>query len=121
MARKPKIRLKRIYETPSPEDGLRVLVDRLWPRGVGKNDAKLDLWAKQLAPSHDLRKWFGHDPEKFNEFARRYKKELAERQEDAQSLLEQAGGGTLTLLFAAKDEQHNQAVVLKGWLEGNVK
>ncbi len=111
------IRIKRIYEAPSSGDGFRVLVDRLWPRGVSKEEARLDEWLKEIAPSSELRRWFDHDPEKFDEFRKRYEAELAEK-EEAVELLESAAeeDGTLTLLYAAKDETHNHAVVLRDFL-----
>lgn len=110
------IKLKRIYETPSDDDGFRVLVDRLWPRGIKKESAHIDLWLKNVAPSNELRKWFGHDPQKWLEFKQRYTKELPA---DAFAQLRQLASEkpTLTLLFAAKDEDHNNAVVLKSLLE----
>lgn len=111
------IRIKRIYEAPSQSDGRRVLVDRLWPRGVSKEEARLDEWLKEVAPSSELRRWFDHDPEKFEEFRKRYETELAEK-EEAVELLESAAeeDGTLTLLYAAKDGTHNHAVVLRDFL-----
>jgi uncharacterized protein YeaO (DUF488 family) len=111
------IKLKRVYEDPSPKDGLRVLVERLWPRGLTKERAAVDLWLKDVAPSPELRKWFGHDPSRWGQFQARYRKELAERQ-DAVELLSQKGKeGTLTLVYAARDEEHNGALVLKRILE----
>ncbi|MDR8390705.1 DUF488 domain-containing protein [Aliifodinibius sp. S!AR15-10] len=111
------IQLKRIYDDPSEDDGYRVLVDRLWPRGVSKEAARLNEWCKDIAPSTELRKWFDHDPEKFEEFAKRYKTELTGREEVVESLLDIAQQQRLTLLFAAKDEVHNHAVVLKEFLD----
>jgi len=103
-------RIKRVYEPPAKSDGMRVLVDKLWPRGVKKTDAKLDLWMKEVAPSTELRKWFGHEAEKFAEFKRRYKKELSK---DALAELRKLGKGrTVTLLYGAKDPEMNQAAVL---------
>jgi len=110
------IQLKRIYEDPSEDDGYRVLVDRLWPRGVSKDAARLDEWCKDIAPSSELRKWFDHDPEKFKDFAKRYKTELAGRKEVVASLLDITQHQRLTLLYAAKDEEHNHAIVLKEFL-----
>ncbi len=112
MSNPPEIKLKRIYEEPSPEDGLRVLVDRLWPRGVRRDRAAVDLWPRDLAPSPELREWFGHDPERFAEFRHRYLAELDARTEALAELAERSAGGPLTLLFAARDRQHNHAVVL---------
>lgn len=109
--------IKRIYETPSDEDGYRVLVDRLWPRGVSKEQAQLDEWLKEIAPSTELRKWFDHDANKFDEFAERYKGELADREEAVNHLLEIAAKQQVTLLYAAKDENHNHALVLKNFLK----
>ncbi|WP_136525640.1 DUF488 domain-containing protein [Geomonas ferrireducens] len=111
------IALKRVYEEPDPGDGLRILVDRLWPRGVKKEAAHLDRWEKDLAPSDDLRRWFAHDPEKWPEFRRRFREELADKGTLLHELARQAGKGRVTLLYAAKDEEHNNAVVLKELLE----
>lgn len=111
------IQIKRIYEEPSDEDGYRVLVDRLWPRGVSKEQAQLDEWLKEIAPSTELRKWFDHDTNKFDEFAERYKGELADRKEGVHHLLETAAEQHVTLLYAAKDENHNHALVLKNFLK----
>ena len=109
------VRIKRAYEEPARSDGQRVLVDRLWPRGVKKDALRLDRWAKELAPSPALRQWFGHDPERFREFARRYHAEL--RHEPAGSLLaeltQRAARGTVTLVYGARDQEHNGAVVLR--------
>jgi uncharacterized protein YeaO (DUF488 family) len=106
------IRLKRAYEPASAEDGSRVLVDRLWPRGVSKQEAKLDEWDKELAPSGELREWFGHEPGRFAEFRRRYIDELRANAPRLQELRRRARTGTLTLVYAAHDSQHNDAVVL---------
>lgn len=111
------ITIKRIYEEPSEDDGYRVLVDRLWPRGVSKEDAKLDEWMKEVAPSTELRKWYDHDTDKFEAFRQRYHAELNEREEVLNRLLKIAGQQKVTLLYAARDEQHNQAVVLRAYLE----
>lgn len=107
------IKLKRIYDEPSDGDGYRVLVDRLWPRGVSKEDAKLDEWDKEIAPSSELRKWFDHKEERFNEFSKRYREELKDKENDLDKLWGIAKSKTLTLLYAAKDPGINQAVVLK--------
>lgn len=112
-----RITTKRIYDTVSADDGLRVLVDGVWPRGVSKRDAKIDSWAKGIAPSTELRKWFRHDPAKWDEFRKRYARELEAQTAELERLLEEAGDGPLTLLFGAKDTRHNQAVVLKEALE----
>ena len=110
-------RLKRVYETPSPGDGTRVLVERLWPRGLTKDEAKVDLWLKEIAPSAELRKWFGHDADRWEEFKRRYTEELEENPDPVKQL-KQLGRKTVTLIYAARDEEHNSAVVLKGFLAG---
>ena len=110
-----KIQIKRAYETPDAKDGFRVLVDRLWPRGLTKEKAALDLWLKDIAPSTDLRKWFNHDPEKWKEFQKRYRKELKENKEAVDTLKEHLKKGTVTLLYAARDEAHNEAEVLKDY------
>lgn len=107
------VRLKRIYEDPVPEDGLRVLVDRLWPRGVSREAARVDRWLRELAPSTELRKWFGHDPERFEAFRTKYERELTLQSELLASLREEARSRTVTLLFGARDVEHNNAVVLK--------
>jgi uncharacterized protein YeaO (DUF488 family) len=110
-----KILIKRAYEDATPEDGYRVLVDRVWPRGRSKEVLKLDQWARDLAPSADLRKWFGHDPQRWDAFQHRYRGELdaPEQQERLRQLLVEAGDGAITLVYGAKDEQHNQAIVLR--------
>ena len=113
------IKLKRVYEEPSPKDGLRVLVERLWPRGLTKERAAIDLWLKDVAPSPELRKWFGHDPARWEQFQKRYGRELRERK-DAIRLLKQKGKeGTVTLVYAARDEEHNGALALKRLLQGH--
>jgi uncharacterized protein YeaO (DUF488 family) len=116
MSKKP-IQTKRIYEDPSNNDGYRVLVDRIWPRGVSKEDANLDDWMKEIAPSTELRKWFGHDPDKFDGFKKRYKDELDEKEDLLEQLVEKSSEKKVTLLYGAKDEEHNQAVVLKDILK----
>lgn len=112
-----KFHIKRIYEEPSDDDGYRVLVDRLWPRGVSKEDARLDDWMKDIAPSPELRKWFDHDPEKFDAFKEKYTSELSEKKEPVSTLLDKAADQTVTLLYAAKNETHNHAIILKEFLE----
>ena len=107
------IQLKRAYDDPSPDDGVRVLVDRLWPRGVSKEDAALDRWMKEVAPTTELRKWFDHDPEKWDAFRDRYAAELENHTEELAYLRETSRAGTLTLVYGAKDTEHNDAVVLK--------
>ncbi|GMV49981.1 MAG: hypothetical protein UZ03_NOB001002271 [Nitrospira sp. OLB3] len=113
------IRLKRAYSTPSPQDGLRLLVDRLWPRGCRKEALRLDGWRKNLAPSAALRTWFGHDPAKWDEFRRRYQLELdrSEQRDAIAALAQLARTTTITLVFGAADPDHNHAVVLKDVLE----
>ncbi len=112
--------IKRIYEESSEDDGYRVLVDRLWPRGVSKEEARLDEWLKVIAPSTELRKWFDHDSDKFDEFAERYKGELTQKEHEVDHLLDIARSHRITLLYAAKDEEHNHAKVLKEFLEGQL-
>ena len=107
------VRIKRAYEPPSPHDGTRVLVDRLWPRGVKKAAAGISQWMKEIAPSNELRKWFGHDPERWEEFRRRYKAELTQKRDLVGQLRDLASKGPLTLVYSAHDEAHNQAVVLR--------
>ncbi|HUH50912.1 MAG TPA: DUF488 domain-containing protein [Flavobacterium sp.] len=109
--------VKRIYEPCTAQDGCRVLVDRLWPRGISKENAKLDRWCKELAPSTELRKWFDHIDERFDQFAKKYKKELQEHLEQLEELKEIAVHKQVCLLYGAKNENHNQAVVLKSVLE----
>jgi uncharacterized protein YeaO (DUF488 family) len=104
--------LKRAYDPPEPGDGARVLVDRLWPRGLRRDGAQIDLWLKDVAPSANLRRWFGHDPARFAEFSRRYQAEMDQLSEPLQTLSRLARKGTVTLLFGAKDREHNQAMVL---------
>jgi uncharacterized protein YeaO (DUF488 family) len=112
------IRLKRAYEPPAKADGTRVLIDRLWPRGVSKSKAAIDHWFRDLAPSTELRKWFGHDPARWDEFRRRYTEELKPHREQLDELLRIAAKGRLTLVYGARDEEHNDAVVLKDVLAG---
>jgi uncharacterized protein YeaO (DUF488 family) len=112
------IKIKRVYEKPAKEDGRRVLVDRLWPRGMKKETAHLDAWMKDVAPSDALRKWFGHKPEKWSEFQKKYRGELARNKELVAELKGmEKKHGTLTLLFGAKDEEHNEAVTLAAALK----
>ncbi len=112
------VRLKRAYEAAESSDGLRVLVDRLWPRGVTKDAAAVDLWLKDLAPSTELRKWFGHDPARWPEFQHRYGEEVRTHAEAFEQLRDLARKQRVTLVFAAKDEDHNDAVVLRSLLLG---
>ena len=111
------LKLKRIYETAETKDGTRVLVDRIWPRGVSKESAKLDLWLKEIAPSRELRKWFGHEPKKWSAFRTRYFHELDANPDSVKTIRKLAKGKTLTLLYAAHDTEHNNAVALKEYLE----
>ena len=111
------IKLKRAYEKHSREDGERILVERLWPRGLTKLKAKIDLWLKDVAPSTELRRWFGHDPEKWNAFRQRYQKELKQKDELIKLLKRKAKARTITLIYAARDEEHNGALVLKQFLQ----
>lgn len=110
------LKIKRVYEVPADDDGFRVLVDRLWPRGLSKESAHIDLWLKDVAPSDALRKWFAHDPAKWPEFQQRYATELAARAEALSELRAQMRRGPVTLLYAAKDAAHNNAVVLEACL-----
>jgi uncharacterized protein YeaO (DUF488 family) len=112
------IRLKRAYEKPADTDGVRILVDRLWPRGVSKEAAALDQWMKDIAPSSALRKWFGHDPARWPEFQQRYEVELRDHSEQLAELRAAARKGPITLVYSAHDEQHNAAVVLRRLLLG---
>lgn len=115
------IHLKRAYEASSSSDGERILVERLWPRGVSKERAALDLWLKEVAPSAALRKWFGHDPAKWEQFEKRYWKELEERKEAVDLLRRKAKHGKVTLIYAAHDQEHNGAVALKAFLEHSAR
>ena len=114
------IQIKRVYLDPSPGDGLRILVDRVWPRGLTKEKAKVDEWRKEWAPSTTLRKWFAHDVAKWKTFRERYRTELQKSvdQSGLHDLARRAKRGTVTLVYSARDQAHNQAVVLKEWLEG---
>jgi uncharacterized protein YeaO (DUF488 family) len=109
--------LKRAYEKPSKSDGTRVLVERLWPRGLRKDEAQIDLWLKEVAPSTELRQWFGHDPQRWEEFRKRYRDELKRQQEPVERLIELGLNQKVTLIYAARDEQHNSALLLKDWLD----
>ena len=114
------IQIKRAYDKPEIEDGVRILVDRLWPRGIKKEALKLDYWLKEVAPSDELRKWFGHDPAKWVEFCRRYSIELDQHPEALKSIQQSAEQGTVTLIYSAKDEEHNNAAALKGYLDSRL-
>jgi len=111
------INVKRAYDPPAKSDGSRILVDRIWPRGITKEDLQVDAWLKDLAPSTGLRKWFGHDPKKWDEFRKRYAKELEQRSGALAELIARAEADHVTLVFGAKDSEHNNAVVLKQQLE----
>jgi uncharacterized protein YeaO (DUF488 family) len=111
------IQIKRVYDPPAKEDGARFLVERLWPRGMKKEALHMDAWLKDVAPSDDLRRWFSHDPLKWKEFQRRYRAELADNPAACQPLLDAAKQGNITLLFSAHDTEHNNAIVLKSYLE----
>ncbi len=108
-----KINIKRVYDKPAKEDGKRILVDRLWPRGLTKEKAKVDVWLKEIAPTTVLRKWFGHEPEKWKEFIKKYKQELHENNEHITILKEYLRQGVVTLVYGARDDVHNEALVLK--------
>jgi uncharacterized protein YeaO (DUF488 family) len=111
------IDLRRAYDPPAKSDGRRILVDRVWPRGIARDDLQIDAWLKELAPSTALRKWFGHDPAKWDEFRKRYARELEQRSEALEELIEKARAGHVTLVFSAKDTLHNNAVALREHLE----
>ena len=111
------IKTRRIYDKPEADDGFRILVDRIWPRGLKKNDVKIDLWQKDIAPSISTRKWFNHDQRKWNEFKSRYYNELKDKQEIVKLFLEKAEEGTNTLLYSSKEEKYNNAIALKEFLD----
>ena len=111
------IKLKRANEKPARDDGERILVERLWPRGLTKLQAKIDLWLKDVAPSTELRRWFGHDPEKWDEFRQRYQNELKHKDDLIKLLKRKAKADTITLIYAARDEEHNGALVLQQYLQ----
>ncbi|SEL26285.1 DUF488 domain-containing protein [Nitrosovibrio tenuis] len=115
------VKLKRAYDPPESADGVRILVDRLWPRGVKKDNAAIDQWMKEVAPSADLRKWFGHDPERWDEFYERYAKEVSQQPDQLQKLRELARKGPITLVYSAHDEAHNNAIALKDMILGRGK
>jgi uncharacterized protein YeaO (DUF488 family) len=110
------IRLKRAYDEYSQEDGYRVLVDRLWPRGISKEKLHIDDWLKEIAPSNELRKWYGHDPEKWDQFKQRYYKELKDKEQLIQGLLQRIEAGPITLVYSTKETEYNNAVALKEYL-----
>ena len=111
------IKLKRVYVPPSEDDGIRILVERLWPRGISKEKAKVDEWLKEIAPSQELRKWFQHDPAKWNEFQERYRKELDQNQELVSDLKQKIKRKTVTFVYAASDQERNSALFLKNYLK----
>jgi len=113
------IKIERIYRA-SRSGGFKILVDRLWPRGLSKDEVDLDLWLKEIGPSNDLRKWFGHDPDKWNEFRRRYFYELDQKEELINQIISRAKEDDIVLLYGAKDEEHNNAVALKEYIESKV-
>jgi uncharacterized protein YeaO (DUF488 family) len=111
------IKLKRVYEQAEPSDGFRVLADRLWPRGISKEEAHIDEWLRDIAPSTELRKWFGHDPQKWPEFQRRYRDELKSNTQSLEKLLADTAGNDITLVYASREEKHNNVTVLKEVLQ----
>ena len=114
------IKTKRVYNEPSSGDGKRILIDRLWPRGLKKEDARIDEWIKEIAPSNELRKWFNHDPNKWGEFKKRFFTELLGKQEMVEGIISMARKGTVSLLFGSKEEHFNNAVALKEYVEGKM-
>jgi uncharacterized protein YeaO (DUF488 family) len=115
------IRIKRIYDPPSPQDGFRILVDRLWPRGLSKEKAKVDLWLREISPSNELRKWYGHDPDKWNEFKKKYLEEIEAKNDEFDFLRKKAQEGTVTFLFSSREEKLNNAQALKEFVESKRK
>ncbi|MCI0664826.1 MAG: DUF488 family protein [Acidobacteria bacterium] len=115
------IKLKRAYEQPSRNDGLRILVERLWPRGISKEKAEVHMWLKEIAPSTELRKWYGHDVSKWGEFQKRYRAELKEKEDLVKELEKQARKNTITFVYAARDEEHNSALLLREYIAGRLK
>jgi len=111
------VRLKRAYEPPAKSDGHRYLVDRIWPRGVSRDEAELEDWLKEIAPSNELRKWFDHDPERWAEFRRRYMSELKQHRDELRELARQAADIRITLVYGARDQEHNQAIVIRQYLK----
>lgn len=108
-----RLKIKRVYEDPEEEDGIRILVDRLWPRGMTKEKAHIDIWLRDIGPSTGLRKWFGHEPDRWNEFKEKYIQELKSNKEQISLLNEQLNKGKVTILYGAKDTEHNEAVVIE--------
>jgi uncharacterized protein YeaO (DUF488 family) len=115
------IKIERIYDNPRGNNNFRILVDRLWPRGLSKDKVKVNLWQKDIAPSNSLRKWFGHDDQKWNEFKRRYFKELDKNVDSVKQILDKVNEGSITLLYGSKEEKFNNAVALKEYLEEKIK
>ena len=115
------IELKRAYDPPAASDGWRVLVDRIWPRGIAREDLRVDAWLKDLAPSAELRKWFAHDPKRWDEFRQRYARELEQRRDAVEQLVERARAGRVTLVFGARDVEHSNAAALKEYLERRLR
>jgi uncharacterized protein YeaO (DUF488 family) len=115
------IKVKRVYEQPEESDGFRILVDRLWPRGLNKERAKVDLWLKEIAPSDGLRKWFAHDPQRWIEFKQKYFRELVDKKELIHLIVQKAKKTNVTLLYGAKDEEHNNAVALKEYIGSKIR
>lgn len=117
MNNRKQFKIKRIYEPYSKNDGYRVLVDRLWPRGVSKSDAQIDFWAKDISPTAELRKWFGHEPSRFNEFRARYLQELESNQESVRKVIDGSENEVITFLYAARDTANNHAIVLQAFCQ----
>jgi uncharacterized protein YeaO (DUF488 family) len=115
------IKIKRTYDKPQPGDGLRILVDRIWPRGLKETEFKMDLWQKDISPSASLRKWFNHDESKWDEFKNRYYNELQDKKESIGLLLDKAEKGTITLLYSSKEDRYNNVIALKEYLEAKLK
>ncbi len=115
------IRIKRVYETPGKEDGTRILVDRLWPRGLSKEKAKVEFWLREIAPSNELRKWYGHDPAKWQEFKARYAQEMEDKGELIREILRNVEKGTVTFLYGSTEQRLNNAVALKEYVEGRAE
>jgi uncharacterized protein YeaO (DUF488 family) len=115
------IKIKRVYDAPSQEDGTRILVDRLWPRGLSKERAQVDLWLREIAPTHELRKWYSHDPAKWQEFKARYAKEMKDKEDLIGEILRKAKGGTITFLYGSTEQRLNNAVALKEYVEAKAE
>jgi uncharacterized protein YeaO (DUF488 family) len=114
------IKIKRIYQAPAVGDGFRILVDRLWPRGLSKEKAKVDLWLRDISPSNELRKWYGHDPAKWGEFKKKYFQEIKDRRDEFDLLLQKTREGTVTFLFSSQEEKLNNATALKEFVERKI-